>query len=74
MLKLQILPHGKRFRDVPAGFFGFEKRKAQLDAHGNPLRVIEKVVDFEMFRPTLVRVRDRNRKPNAERPAYDVVK
>jgi IS5 family transposase len=56
-----------------AGFFDFEQRKDQLDAHGNPLKVIEDAVDFEAFRPTLMKVRERERKSNAGRPAYDVV-
>lgn len=56
-----------------AGFFDFEQRKEQLDAHGNPLRVLEDALDFEAFRPTLLRVRDRDRKSNAGRKPYDVV-
>jgi IS5 family transposase len=56
-----------------AGFFDFEQRKDQLDAHGNPLRVLEDAVDFEAFRPTLRKVRAGERKSNAGRPAYDVV-
>lgn len=56
-----------------AGFFDFEQRKDQLDAHGNPLRVLEDAIDFEAFRPTLLKVREKQRKSNAGRPAYDVV-
>jgi transposase, IS5 family len=56
-----------------AGFFDFEQRKDQLDAHGNPLRVLEDAIDFQAFRPTLMKVRDKQRKSNAGRPAYDVV-
>ena len=29
-----------------AGFFDFVQRKNQLDAHGHPLRVLEKTLDF----------------------------
>lgn len=56
-----------------AGFFDFQQRKDQLDAHGNPLRVLEQALDFEAFRPTLMKVRDKDRKSSAGRPAYDVV-
>lgn len=56
-----------------AGFFDFEQRKDQLDAHGNPLRVLEDAIDFEAFRETLVKVRDKQRKSNAGRKPYDVV-
>ncbi len=56
-----------------AGFFDFEDRLDQLNAHGNPLRTIEDALDFERFRPTLQRVRERERKSNAGRKAYDVV-
>lgn len=56
-----------------AGFFDFEQRKAQLDAHGNPLRVLEDAIDFEAFRETLSQVRDKHRKSNAGRRPYDVV-
>lgn len=56
-----------------AGFFDFAQRKDQLDAHGNPLRVLEDAIDFEAFRPTLATVRDKHRKSNAGRKPYDVV-
>lgn len=56
-----------------AGFFDFEQRKEQLDAHGNPLRLLEDALDFEAFRETLLKVRDRDRKSNAGRKPYDVV-
>jgi len=56
-----------------AGFFDFENRLEQLDAHGNPLRVLVDAIEFEAFRPTLDAVRDKVRKSNAGRKAYDVV-
>ncbi len=56
-----------------AGFFDFQQRKQQLDAHGNPLRALEEAVDFEAFRPTLERVHQRARKSEAGRRPYDVV-
>jgi len=56
-----------------AGFFDFEDRLDQLNAHGNPLRLLEEAIDFEAFRPILNRVRRKHRKSNAGRKAYDVV-
>lgn len=56
-----------------AGFFDFEDRLAQLNAKGNPLEVLDAAVDFEAFRPTLARIRDKHRKSNAGRKPFDVV-
>jgi len=56
-----------------AGFFDFEARRDQLNAHGNPLRLLEEAIDFEAFRPILNRVRRKDRKSNAGRKPYDVV-
>jgi IS5 family transposase len=58
-----------------AGFFDFDERLEQLNAHGNPLQTLDDAIDFELFRPTLQRVRDRPepRKSNAGRKPYDVV-
>lgn len=57
-----------------AGFFDFEDRLAQLNAHGNPLRLLEEAIDFEAFRPTLETVREKPRKSNAGRKPLDAVK
>jgi IS5 family transposase len=56
-----------------AGFFDFEQRLEQINAHGNPLHTLEQAIDFEAFRPTLERVRDKPRKSNAGRKSFDVV-
>ena len=56
-----------------AGFFDFEDRIEQLNAHGNPLEKLEQAIDFEVFRPALKRVRDKPRKSNAGRKPYDAV-
>jgi IS5 family transposase len=56
-----------------AGFFDFEDRLEQLDAHGNPLRTLEAAIDFEAFRPTLAQVREKPRKSNAGRKPLDGV-
>ena len=56
-----------------SGFFDFEARLDQLNAHGNPLRTLSEAIDFEAFRPTLEAVRDKPRKSHAGRKPYDVV-
>lgn len=56
-----------------AGFFDFEQRLDQLNAHGNPLHTLERAIDFEAFRPTLERVREKPRKSNAGRKPFDAV-
>ena len=56
------------------GFFDFEQRQDQLDAHGNPLRVLEDAIDFEAFRQTLLKVRDKQRKSNAGRPGRNQIR
>lgn len=56
-----------------AGFFDFQQRKDQLDAHGNPLKALEEAIDFQAFRPTLERVHEKQRKSDAGRRPYDVV-
>ena len=56
-----------------AGFFDFENRLAQLNAHGNPLRTLDEAIEFEALRPTLERVRDKPRRSNGGRRPFDVV-
>jgi IS5 family transposase len=56
-----------------AGFFDFEMRLDQLNAHGNPLVLLEETVEFEIFRPTLRRVREGSRQSRAGRKPYDEV-
>jgi len=56
-----------------AGFFDFDDRLEQLNAHGNPLRLLAEAVEFEAFRETLEVIRDKPRKSNAGRKPYDVV-
>lgn len=56
-----------------SGFFDFEDRLQQLNAHGNPLRLLEEAIEFEGFRPTLDLVHDKQRKSNAGRKPWDVV-
>lgn len=63
----------KGTRMSQAGFFDFDNRLEQLNAHGNPLQTLDDAVDFEAFRDTLERVRDKPRKSNAGRKPYDAV-
>ena len=56
-----------------AGFFDFEDRLEQLNAMGNPLHTLEQAIDFEAFRPTLKKVREKPRKSNAGRKPFDAV-
>lgn len=56
-----------------SGFYDFEARLDHLNAHGNPLQVLDDAIDFEAFRPTLETIRDKPRKSNAGRRPYDVV-
>ena len=65
--------HEKGTRMSQAGFFDFDDRLEQLNQHGNPLQTLDEAIDFEAFRPTLQRVRDKPRKSNAGRRPYDAV-
>jgi IS5 family transposase len=56
-----------------AGFFDFEDWLAQLNVHGNPLRLLAEAIDFESFRETLEVIRVKPRKSNAGRRPYDAV-
>lgn len=56
-----------------AGFFDFDDRLDQLNAHGNPLQTLDDAVEFEAFRETLMALRAGPRKSNAGRKPYDVV-
>lgn len=55
------------------GFFDFENRLRKIDKNGDPLVKIEKAVDWEIFRPSLEKARDKNRQSNVGPKGYDVV-
>jgi len=55
------------------GLFDMEERLRQLDSGGDPLVALGRAVDFEMFRPMLATLRDKERKSNAGRPPFDAV-
>lgn len=55
------------------GFFDFEDRLHQIDKNGDPLTKINDVVDWEIFRPSLEKARDKNRQSNVGPKGYDVI-
>lgn len=55
------------------GFFDEEQRRAELTAHNDPLRRLNEVVDWELFRPTLNQVLHRDAKGPGGRPSFDYV-
>jgi IS5 family transposase len=56
---------------IQPGFFDLIDRYAKLDALGDPLPKIDKVVDWQSFRPILKKIRQKPRKSNAGRPPFD---
>ena len=55
------------------GLFDVEERAAQLTDMGDPLVGLKARIDWEAFRPDLVRVHDKDRKSNAGAKPFDVV-
>lgn len=55
------------------GFFDVEFRLEQLDKCGDPLAKLNEVVPWELFRPELETIRDKERKSAAGRKPFDVV-
>jgi len=53
--------------------FEFEERCEKVGRIKSPLRRLNQTVNWEQFRPILRRVREKERKDNSGRPAYDVV-
>jgi IS5 family transposase len=58
---------------MQTGLLDWQIRFWQLDAGGDPLPRLKKLVDWERFRPELEAVRDKERKSNAGRKPFDVV-
>lgn len=56
-----------------AGLFDWQIRLDQLDNCGDPLVKLNEIVDWEQFRHTLERIRDKDRKSNAGRKPFDVI-
>lgn len=58
---------------MQTGLLDWQIRFRQLDAGGDPLPKLKKLVDWERFRPDLEAVRDKERKSNAGRKPFDVI-
>ena len=58
---------------MQTGLLDWHIRFGQLDAGGDPLPKLKKLVDWERFRPELEAVRDKERKSNAGRKPFDVI-
>jgi IS5 family transposase len=56
-----------------AGLFGLSDHLKRLSAHGDPLEVLGRVVDFEVFRPTLDAALCYSDGAKGGRPPYDPV-
>jgi transposase, IS5 family len=54
-------------------FFDLDNRLEQLEALGDPLPKLNEVVDWEGFRPILMRIRQKRAKAPGGRPPYDVI-
>lgn len=55
------------------GFFDLDNRLQQLEALGDPLPKLNEIVDWEGFRPVLMKIRQTPAKGPGGRPPYDVV-
>jgi IS5 family transposase len=58
---------------IQPGFFDFEDRLSKIDKQGDPLIKINEAVDWQLFRPTLEKARDKNRQSNVGPKGYDVI-
>lgn len=56
-----------------AGMFEMDNRLGKIDSNGDPLVKLNEVIEWEMFRPELERIRQKARKSNAGRKPYDAV-
>jgi IS5 family transposase len=56
-----------------AGLFDWQTRFEQLDSCGDPLVKLNEIVNWEQFRNTLEKLRDKDRKSNAGRKPFDVI-
>jgi IS5 family transposase len=58
---------------MQTGLFDLEFRLDKIDANGDPLKKLNDLIDWEMFRPKLKALRQRQRKSAAGRKPYDAV-
>lgn len=59
---------------MQTGFFDWHERFKKLNKNGDPLVKLNQVVDWEVFRKPLEKIRDKKRKSNAGAKPYDVVR
>lgn len=55
------------------GMYDLEFRMDKIDANGDPLTKLNEYIDWELFRPELQKVHEKERKSNAGRKPFDVV-
>ncbi|GHU06030.1 IS5 family transposase ISMac22 [Alphaproteobacteria bacterium] len=55
------------------GFFDLDERYAALSASGDPLVKLGQLIDFELFRPELLRALRRSDRSRGGRPPYDPI-
>lgn len=58
---------------MTSGLFDFQFRFEKINANGDPLVVLNGLIDWQRFRPLLDTLRDKPRKSNAGAKGYDVV-
>jgi len=68
-----INPYSEANPMFQTGLFDCHTRFEQLTDAGDPLVKLNEVIDWELFRPELEHIRDKDRKSNAGRPPYDAV-
>jgi Transposase and inactivated derivatives, IS5 family len=55
------------------GLFDLQFRLEKIDQNGDPLVALNQIVDWELFRPDLEPLRDKERKSDAGRKPYDLI-
>ena len=58
---------------MQTGLFDWQQRFEELDRGGDPLVKLNTIVDWEVFRPRLEIIREKERKSNAGRKPFDVI-
>ena len=54
-----------------AGFWSVEDRLEELSTQGDPLEQLQKIIDFELFRPVLAAAAGRADRSKGGRPPFD---
>ena len=58
---------------IQLGFFDIKRRLDKIDKNGDPLKKLDEVIEWEIFRPELEALRRKERKSPAGRRPFDVV-